>query len=513
MPARAVIGNLSPGGPDQPAGQIESVKPKLKFPLFRLGWRAAARGFMEIPPGQAPSCSSAGFFKDSRRLKKRIGRFAPQPARPPPGPSSATDDPAAARSSGGRPGPAFDPRSGSGPWCPPPEPATGSPSAPSPATRAPSRTRPPGGTPEPARPVPRRPGPVAPPRRAAHACPGPGRPAPGTGLPVPADPPFVLQAEDHVQLFPVVRHRPVRVARLARRLREAPAMFGPVLRPIGVRRLDVADPAQPHLLDQTVLVGPVGAFDPSLRLRRGGMQVLHPQPPQHPPELRLAVLLADLVDPEHAVPLAGALPGEGAAGASSAQPASAALPAEALGAGADAAADPVAPGPSGLGQAEADGAIAPRGLRGLGEHGRADGQRAVATGPDRAQPLKNQAPAGLPPASAGAARLGRAGRRDRQGGAGRHDDGDALLRLPLQAVHRGRRGQPLPGRGALYSRATAACAARCTEMAADLEGVRRQWAEWEDTYNRVRPHQSLGLKTPIQYIRSRSSSRACSQMS
>ncbi len=67
--------------------------------------------------------------------------------------------------------------------------------------------------------------------------------------------------------------------------------------------------------------------------------------------------------------------------------------------------------------------------------------------------------------------------------------------------------------GALYSRATAACAARCTEMAADLEGARRQWAEWEDTYNRVRPHQSLGLKTPIQYIRSRSSSRACSQMS
>lgn len=53
----------------------------------------------------------------------------------------------------------------------------------------------------------------------------------------------------------------------------------------------------------------------------------------------------------------------------------------------------------------------------------------------------------------------------------------------------------------------------CTEMAADLEGARRQWAEWEDTYNRVRPHQSLGLKTPIQYIKSRSSSRACSQMS
>ena len=53
----------------------------------------------------------------------------------------------------------------------------------------------------------------------------------------------------------------------------------------------------------------------------------------------------------------------------------------------------------------------------------------------------------------------------------------------------------------------------CTEMAADLEGVRRQWAGWEEIYNRVRPHESLGLKTPIQYIRSRSSSRACSQLS
>ena len=53
----------------------------------------------------------------------------------------------------------------------------------------------------------------------------------------------------------------------------------------------------------------------------------------------------------------------------------------------------------------------------------------------------------------------------------------------------------------------------CTEMAADLEGARRQWAGWEDTYNRVRPHESLGLKTPVQYISSRSSSRACSHMS
>lgn len=53
----------------------------------------------------------------------------------------------------------------------------------------------------------------------------------------------------------------------------------------------------------------------------------------------------------------------------------------------------------------------------------------------------------------------------------------------------------------------------CTEMAADLEGARRQWSVWEDTYNWVRPHESLDLKTPIEYITRQSSSRACSHMS
>ena len=53
----------------------------------------------------------------------------------------------------------------------------------------------------------------------------------------------------------------------------------------------------------------------------------------------------------------------------------------------------------------------------------------------------------------------------------------------------------------------------CTEMAADLEAVRRQWAEWEDVYNRVRPHEILDLKTPIEYITRQSSSKACSHMS
>ena len=52
----------------------------------------------------------------------------------------------------------------------------------------------------------------------------------------------------------------------------------------------------------------------------------------------------------------------------------------------------------------------------------------------------------------------------------------------------------------------------CTELAADLEAARRQWAEWEDTYNRVRPHESLDPKTPIEYITPQSLSRACSQM-
>ena len=52
-----------------------------------------------------------------------------------------------------------------------------------------------------------------------------------------------------------------------------------------------------------------------------------------------------------------------------------------------------------------------------------------------------------------------------------------------------------------------------TEMAADLKAVRRQWAEWEDTYHGVWPHESLGLKTPIESITPPSSSRARSHMS
>ena len=52
----------------------------------------------------------------------------------------------------------------------------------------------------------------------------------------------------------------------------------------------------------------------------------------------------------------------------------------------------------------------------------------------------------------------------------------------------------------------------CTQMAADLEGMRRQWAVREDTYNRVRPHESLDLKTPIEYIARQPPGRACSHM-
>lgn len=53
----------------------------------------------------------------------------------------------------------------------------------------------------------------------------------------------------------------------------------------------------------------------------------------------------------------------------------------------------------------------------------------------------------------------------------------------------------------------------CTEMATDLEGARRQWTVWEEVYNRIRPHESLDLKTPIEYITRQSSRRACSHMS
>ena len=38
----------------------------------------------------------------------------------------------------------------------------------------------------------------------------------------------------------------------------------------------------------------------------------------------------------------------------------------------------------------------------------------------------------------------------------------------------------------------------CTEMGADLTAVQRQWAEREGTYKRIRPHESLDLKMPIE---------------
>ena len=255
----------------------------------------------------------------------------------------------------------------------------------------------------------------------------------------------------------------------------------------------------------------------------------------------------------------------------------AALSAQAVVAGADAPSDPAAQAVSGLGQAEADGAVAARGLRGVREHGRAHAQRVVASRPDRPQSAARQAGAAALDPPMGEARLGRPGGDGRSGGADRHDDGEAALRVRVQAVHRGRRGRAPPGRrvvlaghrdlrgalpgagavadavpvqaiqvdggGEFCAEFEQACQKRqiplivlppqspkmnsrveyvhgtcrrefyeCTEMAADLEGARRQWAGWEDTYNRVRPHEGLGLKTPVQYISSRSSSRACSQM-
>ena len=70
----------------------------------------------------------------------------------------------------------------------------------------------------------------------------------------------MVLAQDQVQLRRVVKHRAVRVLRGPRRHREAPVEVRHELRQVRVARLDVADAAQPHLLHQTILQGPIGAL-------------------------------------------------------------------------------------------------------------------------------------------------------------------------------------------------------------------------------------------------------------
>ncbi|MCY3853375.1 MAG: integrase core domain-containing protein [Gammaproteobacteria bacterium] len=42
--------------------------------------------------------------------------------------------------------------------------------------------------------------------------------------------------------------------------------------------------------------------------------------------------------------------------------------------------------------------------------------------------------------------------------------------------------------------------------------ARRQWAKWEAAYNRVRPHESLDLMTPLEHVKVHPPSEACSDM-
>ena len=39
-----------------------------------------------------------------------------------------------------------------------------------------------------------------------------------------------------------------------------------------------------------------------------------------------------------------------------------------------------------------------------------------------------------------------------------------------------------------------------TDSTFDIEDLRPQLLEWEQTYNTIRPHQSLGYLTPLQFL-------------
>lgn len=53
----------------------------------------------------------------------------------------------------------------------------------------------------------------------------------------------------------------------------------------------------------------------------------------------------------------------------------------------------------------------------------------------------------------------------------------------------------------------------CADLAADLEGARRQWAGWENTHNGIRPHERLAMRTPMECIAEQSPSAQNPEMS
>ncbi len=97
----------------------------------------------------------------------------------------------------------------------------------------------------------------------------------------------------------------MRVLALSRRHREPGVPLRHEARGEGLRRLDRRYSPQPHLSDQPILQGLVGALHPALGLRRQGVDQIDAQTLGDAAELGLAVAAGRLlgVDPEDAMPV------------------------------------------------------------------------------------------------------------------------------------------------------------------------------------------------------------------
>ena len=111
----------------------------------------------------------------------------------------------------------------------------------------------------------------------------------------------MVQAEDEVEFLLAVQHRAMGVGRVLGWDGEVGVVVGDEARQEGIGRLDVGDAGQAQLLNQAVLEGLIGPFDPPLGLGRVGVDGLDVEGLEGAGELRQLALALGMVDAEDAV--------------------------------------------------------------------------------------------------------------------------------------------------------------------------------------------------------------------
>ena len=111
----------------------------------------------------------------------------------------------------------------------------------------------------------------------------------------------MVQAEDEVEFLLAVQHRAMGVGRVLGWDGEVGVVVGDEARQEGIGRLDVGDAGQAQILNQAVLEGLIGPFDPPLGLGRVGVDGLDVEGLEGAGELRQLALALGMVDAEDAV--------------------------------------------------------------------------------------------------------------------------------------------------------------------------------------------------------------------